>query len=197
MSAFPHDLERLIRALARLPGIGPKTATRLALFLLRGRGSLASELADSLVRARKLIHPCPECYNLTDRELCPLCDDDTRDKGLVCVVEGPAEVAALERAGVFNGRYHVLGGLLAPLDKVGPSALRIRELKQRLRRGEIREVVIGLSSTAQGRATGQWLVEELRDSPVRVSRLALGLPMGADIEYADPETLKASLEGRN
>ncbi len=196
MSVYPPALERLIAALARLPSIGPKMAVRLALYLLRAPKGLALDLAESLTEARENIRPCPECFNLTDQELCPICSSEERDKGLICVVEGPAEVAAMERAEAFGGVYHVLGGLLAPLDKVGPANLRIDELLERVRSGGVREVILGLSSTAQGRATAAFIAETLAGEPLKISRLAFGLPLGADIEFADPQTLKASLEGR-
>ena len=196
MSVYPPALERLIGALARLPGIGPKTATRLALFILRDRKGLARDLAASLTRAKAEVHPCPVCFNLTDQETCPLCADPDRDPGLICVVQGPAEVAAVERAGSFRGRYHVLGGLLSPLDNVGPSDLRVEELLKRIQGQEIREVILATSPTAQGQATATYLGGLLRPQKVKVSRIAFGLPLGSDIEYADPESLKASLEGR-
>lgn len=196
MSVYPPALERLIGALARLPGIGPKTATRLALFILHDKRGLARDLAASLSRAKSEVHPCPVCFNLTDQEICPLCDDEERDSGLICVVQGPAEVAAVERSGSFRGRYHVLGGLLSPLDNRGPGDLRIDELMKRVESDHIREIILATSPTAQGQATATYLGQLLRDKGVEVSRIAFGLPLGSDIEYADPDSLKASLEGR-
>ncbi len=196
MSVYPPALERLIGALSRLPGIGPKTATRLALFILRDKRGLARELAASLSRAKAEVHPCPVCFNLTDQETCPLCADPDRNQGLICVVQGPAEVAAVERAGSFKGRYHVLGGLLSPLDNVGPADLRVEELLKRVDGPEVQEVILATSPTAQGQATATYLTELLRDKKVKISRIAFGLPLGSDIEYADPDSLKASLEGR-
>lgn len=196
MSIYPPALARLIQALAQLPGIGPKSATRLALFLLRAEAGLALELAQALIRAKEEVHPCPICFNLTDQEICPLCTDPGRDPAIICVVEGPADLAAVEKAGAFQGRYHVLGGLLAPLDKIGPSDLRISPLLERVKKETIREVILATSPTSQGEATAAYLAERLKQSGVKISRIAFGLPMGADIEYADPVSLKASLEGR-
>ncbi len=196
MSVYPPALERLISALSRLPGIGPKTATRLALFTLRDRRGLARDLAAALTKAKAEVHPCPVCFNLTDQETCSLCADPSRDPALICVVQGPAEVAAVERAGSFKGRYHVLGGLLSPLDNVGPADLRVDELLRRVADAQVREVILATSPTTQGQATATYLTELLRDKGVNVSRIAFGLPLGSDLEYADPDSLKASLEGR-
>ncbi len=196
MSVYPPALERLIGTLTRLPGIGPKNATRLALFVLRDRKGLARELASSLTRAKAEVHPCPVCFNLTDQETCSLCSDPDRDSGLICVVQGPAEVAAVERSGSFQGRYHVLGGLLSPLDNIGPDDLRVDELLKRIENQEVREVILATSPTTKGQATATHITEMLRDREVKVSRIAFGLPLGSDLEYADPVSLKASLEGR-
>ena len=196
MSVYPPALERLISALSRLPGIGPKTATRLALFILKDKRGLARDLAAALTRVKAEVHPCPVCFNLTDQETCPLCADPGRDPSLICVVQGPAEVAAVERAGSFKGRYHVLGGLLSPLDNVGPTDLRVRELLRRTEDGQVQEVILATSPTTQGQATATYLSGLLRVKGVKVSRIAFGLPLGSDLEYADPDSLKASLEGR-
>lgn len=196
MPIYPPALARLIQALTRLPGIGPKSATRLALFLLRAEDGLSLELAQALTQAKKEVHPCPICFNLTDQEVCPLCADPGRDSAIICVVEGPADLAAVEKAGAFKGRYHVLGGLLSPLDKIGPVDLKISQLLARVKKETIREVILATSPTSQGEATAAYLAERLKQSGIKVSRIAFGLPMGADIEYADPVSLKASLEGR-
>jgi len=196
MSAYPPALERLIRALSRLPGIGPKTATRLSLFLLRSQKGLALELSRAISQADEEIHLCPVCFNLTDQEVCQLCADPDRDEGLVCVVQGPAEVAAIEQTGAFKGRYHVLGGLLSPLDKIGPVDLKINELVDRIKKSQVREVILATSPTTQGEATAAYLSEIIKENGVKVSRIAFGLPVGSDLEYADPISLKASLEGR-
>lgn len=195
-SAYPPALNRLIGTLARLPGIGPKTAARLSLFLLLSQRSLAGELARALDGAAREVRLCPACFNLTDQEPCPICADPDRDAGLICVVEGPAEVTAVERTESFRGRYHVLGGLLSPLDKIGPAELRIDQLVERVKAGSIREVVLATSPTSQGQTTAAYLADRLRETGVKVSRIAFGLPLGSDLEYADPMSLKASLEGR-
>jgi len=195
-SAYPPALNRLIGTLSRLPGIGPKTAARLSLFLLLSQRSLAGELARALDGAAREVRLCPVCFNLTDQEPCPICADPDRDAGLICVVEGPAEVTAVERTESFRGRYHVLGGLLSPLDKIGPAELRIDQLVERVKTGSIKEVVLATSPTSQGQTTAAYLADRLKETGVKVSRIALGLPLGSDLEYADPMSLKASLEGR-
>ncbi len=196
MSTFPPALERLIRTLSQLPGVGPKTAARLALFLIQSKRGLASELARALSKAQEEVHPCPVCFNLTDQEVCPICGDPDRESGLICVVSGPADVAVVERAGVFGGRYHVLGGLLSPLDKIGPHDLKISELIARVQEGGVKEVILATSPTAQGETTAAYVADLLKGQPIKISRIAFGLPVGADLEYADPVSLKASLEGR-
>lgn len=195
-STYPPALERLIKALIRLPGIGPKAATRLALFMYREKRGTARELAQALIQAKEELAPCPRCFNLTDRPVCDICDDPQRDPSLICVVAGPSDVASVERSESFSGRYHVLGGLISPLDNVGPENLRIRELLRRADDPQIKEIVLAVSPTAQGQATAAYLVQELKNRSVKVSRIGFGLPMGADLDYADPVSLKASLEGR-
>ena len=197
MGTYPPSLDRLIKALSRLPGIGPKMAARLAVFIIRSPKGLAVDLGQAILEVSESINYCPECFNLTDKPLCPICNDDRRNNSQICVVEGPVELAAIERSGVFNGRYHVLGGLLDPLDKIGPSKLRINELKTRVKRNKINEVIIALSSTVKGEATAAFIKEFMSETNTKISRLAFGLPMGADIDYADPETLKASLIKRS
>ncbi|QJA06393.1 recombination protein RecR [Thermosulfurimonas marina] len=191
---FPEPLRRAIRALSLLPGLGEKSATRLALYLIshpERAGELAAALAD-LPRVKL----CRECGNFTEGDLCRLCQDPERDPTVICVVEDPAALSVIEGTGAFRGRYHVLHGVLSPRDGLGPSELRFPELLQRIRRNGVREVLIGLSPTAAGEATAAYLLEILREFPVKVSRLATGLALGMEVRYADPLTLKRALAAR-
>ncbi|OAQ20408.1 recombination mediator RecR [Thermosulfurimonas dismutans] len=191
---FPEPLRQAIKALAFLPGLGEKSATRLALYLVR-RPERAEELAAAL-RALSRIKLCRECGNFTEAELCGLCASPDRDRSVICVVEDPAALSAIESAGVFHGRYHVLHGVLSPRDGLGPEELRIPELLERVRKDNVQEVLIGLSPTAAGEATAAYIVELLNDLPVRVTRLACGLALGMEVRYADHLTLKRALLSR-
>jgi recombination protein RecR len=189
-------IERLVSNLKRLPGIGEKSATRLTFFLLGTPDSLVSELADSLSRLKQETVLCEHCFDLTDRSPCTLCANDRRDASLVCVVEEPADLASLEKSGKFNGRYHVLGGTLSPIDGIGPGELRIAELEQRVRAGGIREVILATNPNAEGDATAHYIADRLRSTQVAISRIACGMPLGGDFEYADHVTVGRSLENR-
>jgi len=189
-------IERLVSNLKRLPGIGEKSATRLTFFLLGTPDSLVSELADSLSRLKQETVLCEHCFDLTDRSPCTLCANDRRDASLVCVVEEPADLASLEKSGKFNGRYHVLGGTLSPIDGIGPGELRIAELEQRVRAGGIREVILATNPNAEGDATAYYIADRLRSTQVAISRIACGMPLGGDFEYADHVTVGRSLENR-
>ncbi len=189
-------IERLVGALRRLPGIGEKSATRLAFHLLGAPEPHVHELADAIVRLKKEIVLCAECFDLTDASPCALCRDERRDAGTVCVVEEPADLAAIEASGRFRGRYHVLGGALSPIDGIGPDLLRIEELLERVRRSEIREVILATNPTAEGDATAHLLAERLHGAGVRVTRIASGMPLGGDLEYADHVTVGRSLDYR-
>ena len=196
MSALPPPLARAIHELTKLPGIGEKTATRLAFHLLRTRPQDVASLADALVRLREETRLCSVCLALTADDPCRLCEDPERDATSLCVVERPADLIALERSGQFRGRYHVLHGCLSPLDGIGPEQLRIPELLQRLADGSVREVVIATNPTVEGEATALYLSRLIKPLGVRVTRIAHGLPVGADVEYADSLTLGKALEGR-
>jgi len=191
---FPEPLREAIRALALLPGLGEKSATRLALYLVR-HPEQAEELASAL-RLLIGLKLCRECGNFTENELCELCVNPERDPSVICVVEDPAALSAIESAGVFRGRYHVLHGVLSPRDGLGPEELRIPELLERVKRWRVQEVLIGLSPTAAGEATAAYLAEVLEDLPVRVTRLACGLALGMEVRYADHLTLKRALLSR-
>lgn len=189
-------IERLVASLRRLPGIGEKSAQRLAFHLLSAPEAHVTELADAILRMKREIVLCAECFDLTDASPCPLCRDGRRDPSLLCVVEEPADLAAVERTQRFPGRYHVLGGALSPMDGIGPSELRIAELEARIARGGVREVILATNPTAEGDATAHLIAERLRDSGVRLTRIACGMPLGGDLEYADHVTIGRSLENR-
>lgn len=189
-------VERLVAALKRLPGIGEKSAQRLSFFLLSAPESLAHELADAILRVKKEIVLCEECFDLAVASPCPLCRDPGRDASQICVVEEPADLEAIERTRRWSGRYHVLGGALSPIDGIGPAELRIAALEERVRRGGVREVVLATNPTAEGDATAHFLAERLRPLGVRLTRIACGMPLGGDLEYADHVTVGRSLENR-
>lgn len=196
MGFQPPALVELIDHLSRLPGIGRKTATRLALFLLRQPEDKVRALADSIVQVKEKIRFCSVCHNFTDQDPCGVCQDDTRATGIICVVEGPGDVLAVEGTGAFRGRYHVLGGALSPLSGVGPEELRIDELVRRVSGESISEVLLATSSSPEGEATAHYLAEMIRPRGVRVTRIAMGVPLGAELEYVDQATLKRALNSR-
>jgi recombination protein RecR len=189
-------IQRLVAALRRLPGIGEKSATRLAFHVLSAPDAQVQELADAIARVKKEIVLCAECFDLTDASPCAICRDARRDASQICVVEEPADLAAIEAAGVHAGRYHVLGGALAPIDGIGPDELRIADLEARVRRGGVREVILATNPTAEGDATAHYLADRLRDAGVRLTRIAYGMPLGGDLEYADPVTIGRSVANR-
>ncbi len=192
----PAPIERLVASLKRLPGIGEKSATRLAFFLLSAPDTLVAELADAMARMKSEIVLCEHCFDLTQVSPCNVCQDARRDPGLLCVVEEPADRAAVERTGGWSGRYFVLGGALSPIDGVGPDDLRIAQLEARVRAGEVREVVLATNPNAEGDATAHYLAERLRPLDVSLTRIAYGMPMGGDLEYADHVTVGRSLKNR-
>ena len=195
MKSLP-PIERLVAALKRLPGIGEKSATRLAFFLLGAPEALARELAEAIGRLKQEIVLCEVCFDVTDSSPCTICRDPRRDASLVCVVEEPADRAAVDRSRRYKGRYHVLGGTLAPIDGVGPGDLRIAELEERVRSGGIGEVILATNPNAEGDATAHYIGERLRPFDVQVTRIASGMPLGGDLEYADHETIARSVEYR-
>jgi len=196
MKIYPKPLEDLIAQLSRLPGIGHKSAARVALYILRSQKELAEALAASLTEVKDKIKFCPICFNFTDNEPCNICSDNNRANGVLCVVEGPGDQIAIEETGVFNGRYHVLHGVLSPLDGVGPDDLKIGEFMARLEREAIREVVLATNPTAQGEATAHFIADLLSDKGIKVTRIAMGVPMGGDLKYMDSMTLKHSFKSR-
>ena len=189
-------IERLVASLRRLPGIGEKSAQRLAFHLLSAPEAQAQELADAILRMKREIVLCAECFDLTDASPCALCRDPRRDGALLCVVEEPADLEAVERTHRFTGRYHVLGGALSPIEGMGPGELRIVELEARIARGDVREVILATNPTAEGDATAHFIADRLRASGVRITRIACGMPLGGDLEYADHVTIGRSIENR-
>jgi recombination protein RecR len=207
--ATPKAVQRLIDEFSRLPGIGPKSASRLTYFLLRGDGQQPRDLAAALVELKERTRACPNCFNITDAApveqaapgsataVCAVCADPARQNGLVCVVEEPLDVLAIERTREFKGRYHVLGGAISPVEGVGPEDLKIRELVERLQREPVREVILATNISLEGEATAMYLQKQIAPLGVRVTRLARGLPVGGDLEYADETTLARALQGRS
>jgi recombination protein RecR len=189
-------IQRLTTALRRLPGIGEKSATRLAFHLLSAPDAQVHELAEAVLRLKKEIVLCAECFDLTDATPCAICRDARRDASQICVVEEPADLAAIEATGGHRGRYHVLGGALSPIDGIGPEELRIADLEARVGRGGVREVILATNPTAEGDATAHYLADRLRTAGVRITRIACGMPLGGDLEYADPVTVGRSLANR-
>ncbi|OWK34842.1 recombination mediator RecR [Fimbriiglobus ruber] len=187
---------RLQQELTRLPGVGPKSAERIAHFLLSGDRKTAVALADALRDVVARVRPCRECFNLTEGELCPICSDSRRDAGSICVVETPRDIALFERAGSFRGLYHVLGGRLAPLDGVGPDQLTLAALAQRVRRGGVREVILATSPTLEGDGTALYASNLLDGTGVTITKLARGLPSGSSLELANPQMLVDAMDGR-
>jgi len=196
MQVIPPALERLIADLTRLPGIGRKTATRLALYILRRPAVEARNLADDLKILHETIHLCHQCFTFSETDPCVICGNPSRDLRLVCVVEEPGDQIAIEKTGAFRGTYHILHGVIAPMDGIGPDELKIRELWQRVASGGVDEVLIATSSTVPGEATASYLFEILKETKIRLSRLACGIPMGMDIKYADEHTLAKAIESR-
>jgi recombination protein RecR len=188
--------ERVIAELQKLPGVGRKTAQRLAFHLLRVSPAEVAALAEAIGSLREKIRECSVCFNLADGELCPICADAGRDRALLCIVEEPANIASIERASAFRGVYHVLGGVLSPLKDVGPENLRVRELLERVRKEGFREIVLATSPTVEGESTAVYLARLLKPLGAATTRLAVGLPAGADLEFTDDLTLRRALEAR-
>jgi recombination protein RecR len=198
MSETPEPIQNLVDAFSRLPGIGPKTASRLAFYLLNAPDDQSLRLADALNKLKASISFCEQCFNimLTGNTICAICADDHRDSSLICVVEKPIDILVLERIHSFNGKYHVLHGVLSPIEGIGPDDLRIRPLINRVKTGTISEVILATNPSMEGDATAQYLQKQLVPLGVHVTRLARGLPVGGELEYADQNTLLRALSGR-
>ena len=196
MASLPKPIEALVAELNRLPGIGPRSAERLALHLIQADSSVSSRLAEVLVSARKQIVECDECGGLAEKSPCAICSNPSRDEQLICVVERAVDILNVEKSGSFRGKYHVLGGKVSPMNGIGPEELRINELEKRLISGEVKEVIIALGTDVEGDATSHYLAKRLSKQNVEVSRIAHGLPAGSGLEFADELTLSQALEGR-
>lgn len=196
MQVFPAALQNLSDHFARLPGVGGKTAQRLAFHVLSLPLEEAEDFAEAILKAKREVHTCPKCQNLTDRALCPICDDDSRDESVICVVAEPKDVIAMERSREFRGVYHVLHGVISPLNHVTQDNLKIKELLSRVAEGNVREVIMATNPDTEGEATAMYISRLLRPLEVKVTRLAYGVPVGSQLEYADEVTLSRALEGR-
>ena len=196
MNCFPQSLERLMAELAKLPGIGPKSAQRLAFHILDRGAENAASLAKALTDAAEKLGECPLCFNIAEEGHCALCDDPNRDDTVICVVESPRDIVPLERSGSFHGRYHVLGGLLSPMDGIGPAELHLKELLKRLENEEVTEVILATGSNVEGEATAAYIADLLKPLDIKVTRIAQGMPVGGDLEYIDEITLARALTGR-
>ena len=195
-SVLPRSVQKLIDEFARLPGIGPRSASRLTFYLLRSTDNQAGELAAALGELKERTRLCSVCFNITEDDPCPICDDDARDARLLCVVEEPLDVLAIERSRAFSGRYHVLHGAISPVEGIGPEDLRINELVERVEKGDFTEIILATNPTLEGESTALYLQRRLSDRDVRLTRLARGLPVGGDLEYTDEITLGRAFEGR-
>lgn len=196
MVQYAKPLARLVGELEKLPGIGPKSAQRLAFYVLRLAEDEAKALTDAIIEVKARIGFCKVCYNFTDQEVCDICRDSRRSDDQICVVADPGDLVAVEKTGEFKGKYHVLGGVLAPMEGVGPDQLKIRELLRRLQAQPAEEIVLAMNPTVEGDATGMYLGKMLKDLGFKVTRIAHGLPVGGDMGYADPATLIQAFEGR-
>ncbi len=196
MQYFPAALEELADHFGRLPGIGNKTAQRLAFYVLGLPEEEANAFAEAILEAKKTVHTCPVCQNLTDLDLCPICRDDMRDQGVICVVAEPKDVIAMERSREFRGTYHVLHGVISPLNHITQEDIRIKELLARVAQGNVREVIMATNPDTEGEATAMYISRLLRPMEIKVTRLAYGIPVGSQLEYADEVTLSRALEGR-
>jgi recombination protein RecR len=196
MQYYPPSLVRLIKGLAKLPGIGEKTATRLALHILRSSNEDAKRLSESILEVKGKVRFCSKCFGLADTDPCRLCVNPNRDTTIICVIEQPSDLVALEKSGAFKGLYHVLHGALSPMNGIGPNDLKIKELMARVSNGKIEELVIATNTNVEGEATASYLAQILKAHPVRVTRIASGVPMGSDLKYLDEVTINRAMERR-
>jgi len=197
MSHYPATIVNLIKNICKLPGIGEKTAERLAMHILRAPRKEAEQLSKSILEAKEKVRLCKLCYGLSDDEVCKICTDHTRDGSLLCVVEQPADMVAMEKSGAFIGRYHILSGVLSPMNGVGPEDIRMAELIAKIKRGQIKEVILATSTSVEGEATASFIAERLETYALKVTRIASGVPMGGDLKYVDQVTLKKAMEARH
>jgi len=193
---YAPSIERLLEELERLPGVGPKSAQRIAYHILKTEPESAERLAQAIVEVKRTIHFCPRCFNFAEGDLCGICADVERDASVICVVEEPRDVVAVERTGEFRGTYHVLHGAISPIDGIGPEQLRVRELIDRLAEGAVTEVLVATNPNVEGETTALYLARLVKPLGIRVTRIASGLPVGGDLEYADEVTLGRALQAR-
>ena len=196
MQTTPKPITRLVEAFSRLPGIGPKTASRLTFYLLRSGEELATELAGALENLHRSLTYCQVCFNISETSPCPICQDEQRKQERICVVEEPLDVLAIEKTGAYQGLYHVLHGAISPIDGIGPDELRIEELVERLQNNPVQEIILATNPSLEGEATAMYLERQIAPFKTQITRLARGLPVGGDLEYADTITLTRALEGR-
>ncbi len=196
MKGFPKSMSELIKEFGKLPGVGPKSAQRLAFFLLKSDERFAKELSEAIINVKKNVKSCKICNNLSDAEICEICQNVSRDKAVICVVERPGNVISIEKMGQYHGLYHVLLGALSPIDGIGPKDIKLHDLFQRVKKEKIKEVIIATDSNTEGEATALYTVKLLKSLPVKVTRIASGIPVGANLEYADQATLQKAFRGR-
>ena len=196
LKGLPESMNTLVREIGKMPGIGPKSARRLAFFILKRSKEDAKRLAESILKVKETVRFCRECNNLSDSDLCDICSNPARDKSILCVVEKPSDILSIERMGEFTGLYHVLLGSLSPLDGVGPEDLKIEDLVKRIKREKIKEIIIATDSNTEGETTALYLVKILKPLGVKIYRIGYGMPVGADLEYADQATLYKAFEGK-
>jgi recombination protein RecR len=197
MSYYPSSMLRLIKSFSRLPGIGNKTAERLAMHMLRAPRKEAEQLSQSIMEVKEKVRLCARCFALSDSEQCKICGDPSREPSVLCVVEQPADMVAIEKSDSFKGLYHILQGALSPMNGVGPDHIRIKELISRIAGGKVKEVVLATSTNLEGEATASYLAEQLSGYPIKVTRIASGVPIGGDLKYVDQVTLKRAMETRH
>jgi recombination protein RecR len=196
MSLYPEPILKLIHSLSKLPGVGKKTAERFALHILHAPNHEAASLAADIIELKAGIRLCSVCFSFTDREKCRICDDPLRDRAVICVVENPTDMAAIEKSHAFLGTYHILGGALSPMDGIGPGDLRIQELFERADPSRIREIILATKTNVEGEATAAYILEHLKTSNIKITRIASGIPMGGDLQYVDPLTMQKAMEKR-
>ncbi len=197
MGHYPPSILNLIKRIAKLPGIGEKTAERLAMHILRSPRTEVEQLSNSIITAKETIRLCKHCFGFSDDEVCQICSNPARDAALLCVVEQPADMVAMEKSGAFNGRYHILSGVLSPMNGVGPEDIRLDELIAKIERGRVKELVLATSTTVEGDATAAYIKERLVKYTLKVTRIASGVPIGGDLKYVDQVTLQKAMEKRH
>ncbi len=197
MNHYPESILNLIQSLSKLPGIGKKTAERLALHILHGSDTDAGKLASDIIDMKNRVKFCKTCFSLSDGEQCRICSNPARDPSIICVVENPSDMAAIEKSGAFSGCYHILGGALSPMDGVGPDEIRLKELFSRAALKNTKEIIIATGTDVEGEATASYIAENLNKNNLRVTRIASGIPMGGDLQYVDQVTMQRAMEGRH